>query len=79
LRKAVLTPEELFGSVAKMTDSAANAARLLLPMEKALRKVVAFFLNMATEYCNISFVAFGDDLSWTLTDAKSAVTNSRSY
>jgi hypothetical protein len=36
-------------------------------------------LNMATEYCNNSFMVLDDDLSWTLTDAKSAVTNSRSY
>jgi hypothetical protein len=48
--------------VAKTTDSAANAAPRLLPVEKALRKVVAFFLNMATEYCNISFMALDDDL-----------------
>ena len=29
-----------------------NAVRRLFPREKALRKFVAFFLNMATEYCN---------------------------
>jgi hypothetical protein len=63
----------------KRTDSAANAAGRLLPTEKALRKVVAFFLNMATEYSNNSFMVLDDDLSWTLTDAKSAVTNGRSY